>query len=414
VTRPSATRLLPTAYRPLFDRPGFRRLLPALLASDLGDGMSLVAVVWLALDLAPPGRRGLLVGWAVAAYALPGALGALVFSRRLRQLSARRLLTADATLRGLTLACVPAVWSIGLLGPITYVALLAGASLLHAWGGAGKYALVAQLLPPGERPAANALLSAGGAAALVLGPALAGLLVTAVGPAWLIGLDALTFGYLALRARGAAGGTDEERWMPRPGRGRAVALLRHTPQLAGALGLTWFFNALYGPVEVALPLHVTDDLHADAGLLGMYWAVFGAGAVLGGLAVGALRRLPVWPAVLTIVAGWGAALLCVADVHSAPLSLAWFTVGGLLYGPFGPLTMTLHQRLLPPDGLASVLALRRAVLLTAAPVGTALGGPLTAAFGPRPVLAASGGVTLAVAAVGWVLLTVLHSRGLRR
>src|SRR5690606_507021 len=88
-----------------------------------------------------------------------------------------------------------------------------------------------------------------------------------------------------------------------------LALLRNRPELLGLLVLTWLFNFLYGPVEVALPLHVTDDLHAPGTLLGLYWALFGVGAVLGGLAVGALKRLPLWPATLAIVLGWGLTLL---------------------------------------------------------------------------------------------------------
>jgi hypothetical protein len=83
-----------------------------------------------------------------------------------------------------------------------------------------------------------------------------------------------------------------------------LALLRSHPELLGLLTLTWFFYLLYGPVEVALPLHVTDDLHASGALLGLYWMMFGIGAVLGGLAVGALRQLPLWPVTIGIVIGW--------------------------------------------------------------------------------------------------------------
>ncbi|MFJ3977649.1 hypothetical protein [Streptomyces sp. NPDC090021] len=45
-------------------------------------------------------------------------------------------------------------------------------------------------------------------------------------------------------------------------------------------------------------------------------------------------------------------------------------------------------------------AARSAALLTAGPVGTALGGPLIALMGPRGVLAASGVATMALAVVG--------------
>jgi hypothetical protein len=55
-------------------------------------------------------------------------------------------------------------------------------------------------------------------------------------------------------------------------------ILRSHPELLGLLTLTWFFNLRYGPVEVALPLHVTDDLHGPGTLLGLYWMCCSASA----------------------------------------------------------------------------------------------------------------------------------------
>ncbi|MFE6909889.1 MFS transporter [Streptomyces erythrochromogenes] len=409
MTSVRTTRLLPQAYRPLFAHAGFTRLLPALAASDLGDGMSVVAVAWLAIEIAPPGRSGLLLGAALAAYALPGALGALLFGRWLRRLPPARLLAADSRIRAVLLGCVPLAWAAGVLHPVLYVALLAGSSVLHAWGNAGRYSLVAQMLPAEQRLAANALLSSSVSASIVIGPALAGFLAMVVSPAWLIGVDALSFAVLAVlvgrvgRVRTTDGKADGEGMGAQSGTDRAstgLRLLRGQPELLGVLALTWFFNFLYGPAEVALPLHVTDDLHAGAGLLGLYWALFGAGAVLGGLAAGALRKFPLWPVTLGIVAGWGLTLVPFGLGASAPVTLACFTLGGLIYGPFTALSYTLFQERTPAAWLTTVLAARSAALLTAGPVGTAIGGPLIALMGPRGVLAASGLATVALAAVG--------------
>lgn len=364
--------------------------------------MSVVAVAWLAIQIAPPGRSGLFVGAAIAAYALPGAAGALVFGRWLRRLPAQRLLAADSWLRASLLGCVPLAWTAGVLTPVLYVVLLAGSSVLHAWGSAGKYSLVAQILPPDQRLAANALVSSSTSASVIVGPALAGFLAMAVSPAWIIGLDAVSFAVLALQV-GRLGGVAKPIAMSGPvGTGRSAAglhLLRRQPELLGVLALTWFFNFLYGPVEVALPLHVTDDLHAESSLLGLYWTLFGVGAVLGSLAAGALRKLPLWPVTLAIVAGWGLTLVPFGLGGPASVSVACFALGGVIYGPFTALSFTLFQDRTPAAWLTTVLAARSAALLTAAPVGTALGGPLTAALGPRLVLAASGITTVVLAIV---------------
>lgn len=350
----------------------------------------------------------------MAAYTLPGVVGALVFGRFLRRVPARRLLVVDGVVRGVFIGAVPLAWLAGVLTPWLYVALLAVSSLLHAWGSAGRYTLLAELLPGEQRLAANTLVGSLEFAATIAGPAIAGVLVTYVSSALVLGLDALTFVFLAvLVARTRlpesghlpAGSTVEAPVDHAAARG-GFGLLRAHPELLGLLTLTWFFNLLYGPVEVALPLDVTRDLHAPGTLLGLYWMLFGIGAVLGGLAVGALRRLPLWPVTVAIVVGWGLSLLPFGLGVPTAGTVACFALGGAIYGPFVALSVTLMQAKAPPRHLAAVLAARSAALLTAAPLGTALGGPLTTALGPRATLGGSGLVTVALGAVAAVLLLV--------
>jgi hypothetical protein len=140
-------------------QPVLRRVLPAMLVSALGDGMSMVAVAWLALALAPPEQAGVWTGLAIAAYRLPATLGAAVLGRSLGRLAGVRLVAVDASLRAVALGVVGVLGVAGVLSPAVYVALLAGSSLLHAWGGAGAYTLIAEALPEEDRVHGNALLS---------------------------------------------------------------------------------------------------------------------------------------------------------------------------------------------------------------------------------------------------------------
>ena len=79
------------AVSPVIASPVLRRLLPAFAVSAVGDGMSAVGVAWLAIRIAPPADRDLVVGVAVAAYTLPGAAGAVLLARPLRALAGRHL-----------------------------------------------------------------------------------------------------------------------------------------------------------------------------------------------------------------------------------------------------------------------------------------------------------------------------------
>jgi MFS family permease len=386
---------MPGSYRSLFANRGFRRLMPVFALSDLGDGMTVVAVVWLALVLGPEGSQGALARVAVAAYVLPGALGALVLGRWMRKLPAQRLLVTDSVLRAVFLGAVPIAHLVGVLTPTVYVGLLAASSLLHAWGKAGKHALFAPLLPDDQRLAANSVLSTSLWSAMIAGPAIAGLLVGVVSPVWIIGLDAATFAVLALQTgritlpRSAASGPVAD------GNTRqGLSILRRQPELLGLLVVTWVFNLTFGPVEVALPLFVSGNLDAGARLLGAYWAAFGIGAVIGALALGAARRLPLWPAILGIIAGHGVGMLPFAITHTALPSLIGFAFAGLVYGPYSALSFTLIQNRAPAESLTTVLAARNAVLLTASPLGAALGGFLIDQTSAPTILVGSGALMI--------------------
>jgi predicted MFS family arabinose efflux permease len=392
-------------FRSLLASSPFRRLLPALVVSDLGDGMSLVAVAWLAVQIGAPGAAGPLVAAAVSAYVLPGAAGAMLLGRWLRRRPPHRLLQANAWTRAVFLCCVPLAWAAGALHPVLYVALLAGSSILHAWGHAARYALVARLLPANQRLAANSLVSTSMWVSRIAGPALAGVLTTVIAPAWVIGLDAVSFAVLAVQAGRVR--PPENRAPATPaaeGRPASVlAVLRARRDLLVLLVVAALFNLAYGPVEVALPLFVSDTLHADADLLGLYWAAFGAGAVAGALAAGLVRGLSLWPVLLGIIAGHGVAMLPFGLPAPAAVSLVGFGLAGVIYGPYNALSFHLFQNVTPDEHLTAVLAFRAALLLTATPLGAALAGPLATVLGARQILAGTGlgMIVIAAAAAGY-------------
>ena len=366
--------------------------------------MSTVTIAWLAVRTAPSGELGLFVGLAIAAYTLPGAIGALALGRYLSRRPARALVLAHCLLRTGFLGAIVALEAAGALSPAAYVALLAGSSLLASWGTAGEYTMLAELGGAEGRLAANSLASAQVWLATILGPAMAGLLLSQIAPGWLLAFDAASFAFLgvqAWRTHSASPTTDQP--VDAEAAESGFRLLRRN-DLLGLIALTWLFFFLYGPVEDALPVYVAHDLHAHARLLGAYWTSFGAGALASTLLVGMLRSRATRRTVLLIVAGWGACLIPFAFAPTA-VTLACFAVGGIVYGPFTPLTYALFQSITTTANLPSVLAARSAALIIAAPLGTAIGGPIIAVLGAKWTLAASGLATLALAAIATPIWT---------
>jgi hypothetical protein len=133
--------------------------------------MSVVTIAWLAVRVAPAGRLGLFVGLAVAAYMLPGVVGAVAFGGILRHRPARALVLMHCVLRTGFLGVVALLWAAG-----------------------------AEQGGPEGRLAANSLATAQVSLAVIVGPSIAGVLMGWIGPGWLIALDAASFAFLGIQA----------------------------------------------------------------------------------------------------------------------------------------------------------------------------------------------------------------------
>ncbi|WP_433082593.1 MFS transporter [Dactylosporangium sp. CA-052675] len=372
-------------YWPVVRDRVFGRVLPGLALSALGDGMSAVAIGWLALQCAPPGQRGLWIGLAIAAYTLPGAFGAVLLAPLLRGRSGAHLAALDAGLRALLLGAVPVLAWAGALTIGRYTALLAGSALLSAWGSAGRYTLVAQVLPAELHVPANALLTLLNEAATVAGPVLAGLLIAGLGAPAVLAADAVTFAVLAVSFALVGARAPLPR---RERRSAGFATIRKDRRLLALTTLSAMFFLLFGPVPVAMPLFVSS-----APEVAMLYISFGVGAVIGAIAIGHLARLPLWPAAIGSVLAFGLLLLPLGLGLPRWADLLTLALAGLAWAPFPTASMSLYQRLVPPDRLPPVLAARGAVLVVATPLGTLLGAPLVQAAGPATTLVACGAAT---------------------
>ncbi|MFF9341112.1 MFS transporter [Streptomyces sp. NPDC014773] len=394
------------------------------MVSFLGDGMSAVAVSWLALELAPRQHQGLWVALAVGAYTLPGAAGAVLLGPFMRGRGGAQLVTWNATLRAAGLGLVPVAAFFDVLSIGVYAGLLAVSSLLQSWGSAGYYTLVAETLPRSRHLSANALISTLSQTGILLGPVVAGLLIAWTGALWALAVDALTFAVLAVScrlalppsARGARAepkeGEDEEgekdeedgrKEEEEKDRASGFRVIARTPALLGVMALSFGFYLLYGPVEVGLPIHVANDLGAPASVLAWHFAAFGAGAVCGGLLASHLGRLPHWVVLNGSVLGAGLGLLPLGLGAPVAVTVPCFGAVGLLYAPFGATATALVQRTVSGDRLAQVLAARSALLVTSGPAGIGIGGLIVAGWGAGRAILAATLATLGLGVAGAVL-----------
>jgi predicted MFS family arabinose efflux permease len=379
-------------------------VLPGLAISAIGDGMSTVAVSWLALQLAPAGQRGTWVAVAFAAYTLPAAAGTVVFGRLMAGRSGAQLAGWNAVLRAVTLGMISVAYALGGLSLGLYVALLAASSLLASWGAAGRYTLIAELLPTRDHLAANAVLTTISEFATIVGPPLAGFLISRTNPAVVIAIDAASFAVLAATYRLAKLPRSAVQSQDNASRVAGFRVIWHNPTLRGLVTLSFVFFFLFGPVYVALPIHVADELHTSATVLGVYYTAFGVGAVVGGLATAYLRRWRLWPTTVGIVIGFGVVMLPFGLRAPIGVTMVSFALAGMIWAPYMSTSMTLFQRTATPSQLPQALAANGAITVLSVPLGTMLGGPLVTATSARITLLTCAVATIAFGASAAALL----------
>ncbi|WP_051049637.1 MFS transporter [Nocardiopsis ganjiahuensis] len=394
----------------------FRRLLGAVGAGNLGDGIAVVALPWYATTLTDDPFLVALVG---AATRLPWLLFALVAGVVGDRVDRRRLMVAAGGAKALLLAALTAVAALGAgsIPLLVAMALLVGACEVFFDNTAQS--VVPTVVRRSQLERANGLVQVVERVLnKFLGAPLAGMLL-AVSTAWAFGAQAaliLLAVVCLLSMRGNfRPGTDGE---PRPPIRTMLAeglvwLWLHPVlrPLAIVSGLSNMAAAMMGAVLV---LFAQDVLKVGAQGYGLLMTVTAAGAVVGALVVPSFSgRVHPSTAMAVILAVLGATALLVGALHSIPVFVACYFLTGFVATWWNITLISLIQRLTPDRMRSRIFSAHRTLSWGLLSVGMGLGGALaTALEGPlgrewalaSPFLSA-GLIGLALAAAPALVLT---------
>lgn len=380
--------------------------LSALIGCDVlakvGDGISFVALPLLALQVRGDVPPALAISAAMAAPFVLSISGALFFGLSRRRYHPRLVIGLDGILRGAAFVGVGVLAFAGALTLWSLIAVLFAGSALRLLSMSGRRLVATGMAGPEARLAVNGLLGISDSLALyVAGPAVGGVLAAAAGPG--VALVVVGACVLTLLAAAAVSRTAPAEPEPRAGDARSGwSILRRNAVALRLLVVVFLFDLFYGPVEVALPLLVTGDLHADARALGTLWTCFGVGALFGAALTSRLGRFRPKTTVVAIIGGWAATLAVLAVASSTGVAGAAFALGGVIYGPFGAIAYTFLQENLAEPEQQPVISLYSAGITLAAPLGLGTAGPLIAVLGARGGLLCSAALTAVLApAVRW-------------
>jgi MFS family permease len=382
----------------------YRLYFTGQVISVSGTWMQRLAQAWLILSLT--GNNGVALGVESGLQFLPmllfGAWGGVIADR----FDKRRLLYATQVAAGLlALGLGLIVWAGAATVFLDYLfSVLLG--FVNVIDNPARQTFVMEMVGREELPNAVGLNSVVMNSSRVVGPAVGGILIEAVGLAPCFFFNAASYGAVIV----ALAMMNKKKLMPAPRVPRAKGQLREgfryvwsepllrTPLLMMAVIGTLAFN-----FQVVIPLVATDVFGLGAGGFGGLTAVMGAGAIVGGLAA-ASRRGVSYRRLLVLTFAMGLAILGAAVAPTLATEVVALFLMGLASFAFIATANTTLQLTSRPDMRGRVMALYAIAFLGSTPVGSPIVGAICAVWGPRAGFAIGGvAALLSGAAAAWSL-----------
>ena len=365
------------APEPLRRNRDFKVLLTSQAISALGDAVTFTALPLLVLALT---GSGLMMGIVGALGMLPDLVFGMVAGALADRGDRRRMmLLADLGRAALT-ALIPLSALLG--GPTMAVILIVVApmSVLRALFIAGYSASVPILVGRSELGRANSIFEAIYSFGFIVGPAIAGLLATTIGPGPTLAIDAASFALsglaIAFMRRDLRAPSD------RPPASLAADIREGIDFIVGhpvlrSMILFWGLVAITtAPLVTTLAVHITRDLGYDATVLGLILAAYGIGTVAGALLTARASRRPVAPFMLGGTFAIGILLIVVARAEAVAVLLAAAALAGIAQSLVFLTYLTARANYAPDALLGRVGSTARTISLGLQPIGMLAGGLL--------------------------------------
>ena len=381
---PRPARRLFIDLTPLRRSRDFRFLIGGELVSVLGTQLTTVAVPYQVYRLT---HSSLDVGLVSLVQLFPLIAGSLLGGSVADAMDRRRLLMMAQVLPALCSAGLAVNADLGTsLWPLFVLpALSAGFSPLD---NAGRSSIVPRLVPRSELSTANAMFQALFQFGLVVGPAVAGLLLAGAGVLFVYWMDVASFGAALLGAflmsPQPPAATPDGAAAQRPGIRSIVeglSYVRGRQSIQGAYLID--INAMvFGMPRALFPALAATRFGGGATTLGFLYAAPGAGALIGALTTGWVSRVQrQGRAVIVAVIVWGAAITGFGLVAWLPAALVLLAVAGWADVISAVFRSTIIQ-LTVPDALRGRLAGLQIAVVTGGPrIGDLEAGAVATGFG---------------------------------
>jgi MFS family permease len=397
----------PRSSSPFANRD-FRLLFGGSSISMVGDQFTLVALPWLVLQLTGDAAQ---LGLVLAVMALPRAAFMLIGGAVVDRLSPRRVLLTARSFNALLAGLLAALVLAGGIHMWMVYGLAFGIGLCTAFAYPAGGSILPQLVTAAQLQGANAVIMGMRQLSMLIGPALAGLLVAAgssrgaasagagvhgTGLAFVVDAVSFLFSVASLLAIRIASDRDV-----RAPAGGVFAQLREgfgalgrDMQLRSFIAYMAFVSVLVmGPLQVGLPLFAKTRFAAGAAAFGWLMTANGTGMLLGSVMSTSVTRLVrgrLGLMILSFDAAAGLALAALGGVHSVAAGCALLVLAGLFAGTVQIAIITWLQRRVPQAMMGRIMSIVFFTFLGLAPLAAALSGGLLKVISLTELFAGAG------------------------
>ena len=383
--------------------PNYRRWALGAFVSNVGTWMQRTAQDWLVLaELTNQSATAL--GLVMALQFGPSLLLLPLTGWAADRFDRRRILLVTQSAMGLLALGLGVLTVTGTaqLWHVCVFAFLLGCTT--AFDAPARQSFVSELVGPRELGNAIALNSMSFQSGRLIGPAVAGLVVSGVGSGVAFLLNAASFAaVLVSLARLRVADLHREAGKPAAGIGglldgvRAVA---RSPDLRTVIAMLFLVTTFGLNFPIFISTMAVGVFKLDAHHFGFLTSLMAVGAVSGAL-LSARRSEPSLAVLTAGAAVFGAGCLAAAAMPGVIAFGAVLVVIGLASQTFMTTANSLVQLRADPATRGRVLALYLAVAMGTTPIGAPIVGRIADAFGPRAALCVGAVAGLLAALVGW-------------
>jgi MFS family permease len=389
-------------FRGPFGHRNYRLYFAGQLVSLIGFWMQAIAQSWLVYRLTESALLLGLVGFAgqvpmLLVTPFAGVVADRLPRRRILFFTQAAMMACAFIFAVLAISGTIAVWH------IIVIAFLSGVA--NAFDVPTRQSFTVELVGRADLPRAIALNSIMFNAARLVGPAIAGILVAAIGEGWCVALNAVS--YVAVIVSLAMVKVE-----PQPVRDPSHPLsdlkagFDYVSNHAGirSMLLLLALSSLFGTSYLTLmPVFARDVLHGSSDLLGYMMSAVGAGALAGAVVTSRLSPVHIRLAPCLAAALFGGALVAFALSDAIWLSLVLLVPAGFGMMAMGVATNTLIQAAVDDMMRGRVMAYYVMSFIGMVPVSSLLAGWISHEVGAPLTLAVGGALCVLAAACMWVL-----------